>query len=145
MKRFLPKCDPCGIVTLHGNGTVKGTGTIGNNGFFSLSLSQTSVNIFTAYCTFHLVPVPVPVPFPCSVTKLLQKGFAHTSKFFATSHASSDKKHFSHTLGQEKERRRSLVHNQCQRPTFVSKIAGGNGDPDIQAVNGYGTHSGPLT
>ena len=66
----------CIVVLLHrngnGTGTVNGTGThLGNNRSWSLSLSQTSVNIFTAYYTFHLVDVQVLVPFPCSVTKPL--------------------------------------------------------------------------
>ena len=47
------------------------TGTIGNNGFWPLSLSQTSVNISTWYYTFHLVPeqvpAPAPAPVPCSI------------------------------------------------------------------------------
>ena len=64
------------VVILHrnrnGTGTVNRTGTyLGNNRSWSLSLSQTSVNISTAYYTFHLVDVPVLVPFPCSVTKPL--------------------------------------------------------------------------
>ena len=62
-----------GIFTLHGNGngpsTGNGTGTIGNNGFCSPPLSQTSVNISTGYYTFNLVSVPVQFPF--SVTKPL--------------------------------------------------------------------------
>ena len=60
-----------GLFTLHGNGTRTGaenvTSTIGNNGFWSLSLSQTSVNISTWYCTFLLVYVPAHVPYSCSV------------------------------------------------------------------------------
>ena len=51
------------VVILHRNepetGTGNGTGTTGNNG--STPLSQTSVNIYTWYYTFHLVPVLVPV------------------------------------------------------------------------------------
>ena len=58
-----------GTVIQHGTGTESETGTIGNNRSWSLSLSWTSVNISTAYCTFHLVPVLVLVPFPCSVIK----------------------------------------------------------------------------
>ena len=52
-----------GLLTLHGNGSE--IGTIGNNGSWSLSLSQTGVNISTWYYTFLLVPVLVPSP--CSV------------------------------------------------------------------------------
>ena len=55
-----------GLFTLQGNGTGNSTGngtcTIGNNGPWSLSLSQTSVNISMWYYTFHLCPVPVPFP-----------------------------------------------------------------------------------
>ena len=47
--------------------TRNGTGTIGNNGSWSLSLSQTSVNISKWSYIFHLVPVPVLVPLMCSV------------------------------------------------------------------------------
>ena len=60
-----------GLFTLNGNGTGTAreniTGTIGNNGFSFLSLSQTSVNISTWYYTFHLVPESVAAPAPCSV------------------------------------------------------------------------------
>ena len=46
-----------GLVTLHGTGNGTGTGngirTIGNNGSWSLSLSQTSVNISSWYIRTH--------------------------------------------------------------------------------------------
>ena len=62
------------LFTLHGTGTRPiqgtGTGTIGNNGSWSLSLSRTSVNISTWYYTFHLVPVQVPVPCSLHVPQL---------------------------------------------------------------------------
>ena len=51
-----------GIFTVQGTGTVDsrstGTGTIRNNGSWSMSLSQASLNISTWYYTFHLFPVP---------------------------------------------------------------------------------------
>ena len=51
-------------------GKGNGTGTVGNDRSWSLSLSQTSVIIYTWYYTLHF-PVLVPVPSPCSVTKPL--------------------------------------------------------------------------
>ena len=73
--KLVRKRTPYGLFILHGNrtgtGTASDTGTIGNNGSWSLSLSRTSVDISTWYCTFHLVHVLVPVLFPCSVTKPL--------------------------------------------------------------------------
>ena len=56
---------------MHGNGTRtvsgSGTGAIGSNGSWFLSLSQAIANNSTWYCTFHFVPVLIPVPFSCSV------------------------------------------------------------------------------
>ena len=56
-----------GLCTLHGTRDGKGnrTGTIGNNGSWSLFLSRTRVNISTWYYIFLLVSVPVLFPFPC--------------------------------------------------------------------------------
>ena len=51
--------------------TLRGNGTIGNNGSWFLSLSQTSVNISTWYYIFHLIPVPVLAP--CSVNIPLER------------------------------------------------------------------------
>ena len=66
--RFLSSIFHCyGLFTPHGKGTKAGTenrsGTIGNHGFWSLSLSWTNVNISTWYQTFHLIPVTIPIPF----------------------------------------------------------------------------------
>ena len=57
------------------SGTVDGSGTIGNNMSWYLSLSQTSVNISTLYYIFHLVPEPDPVPFPASVNIFIKEIF----------------------------------------------------------------------
>ena len=50
------------IYDLLAKGVRNRTDTIENNKSWCLSLSLTSVNISTAYCAFHLVPVRVPVP-----------------------------------------------------------------------------------
>ena len=103
-----------GIVTLHSNGTRTSTGnktdTIGNNTFWSLPLSQTSVNISIAYCTFHLIPVLVQVAFPCNVTKPLGR---QTKKKYFTSQPESPSE--THSLTRMHSSRMRTAHSSSHQ------------------------------